>query len=110
MSEQSGGWKAAVVLLGLVTLMLGLTVVWLNIERTAMLYGLKRLQGEYEERQALVAKLQVERENLVAHYRLREEADQYGLGPAEPGQIRRMAVAGDSRGPGDAWNEDEQER
>ena len=95
MSQQSAGWRAAVVLLALVTLMLGLTVVWLNIERVAMLYSLRTLQGEVEERQVLVAKLQVERENLRSNYRLQQDAEEYGLGPAEPGQIRRMAVEWD---------------
>ncbi|THB66776.1 MAG: hypothetical protein D6E12_09825 [Desulfovibrio sp.] len=96
MSKASTSWKAAVLLLSMVTLMLGLTVVWLGIERTDMLYGMKRMQGELEERRTLVGKLQVERENLVSHYRLRQEAANRGLGPAEQGQTRRVAVPEDN--------------
>ncbi|CAM2059397.1 conserved hypothetical protein [Desulfovibrionales bacterium] len=81
---------------GLTALMLGLTVVWVNIERVDIAYELKQLQLELDKKQKLAAKFQVERNNLVSPMRLQEKAAEYGLNPARPGQIRCMDQIGDS--------------
>jgi uncharacterized protein with NRDE domain len=67
-----------------------MTLVWLNIERVDMAYGFKELQQELERRESLASKLRVERDNLVAPYRLRNKAAEYGMGPARSGQMRHM--------------------
>ena len=72
------------------SLALGLTLVWLNIERMDMAYGLKVLQTEMDEKDALADKLVLERNNLVAPYRLRQLAQEYNMEPAGSGRIRRM--------------------
>ncbi len=77
---------------GLMTFLLGLAVVWMNIERVELAYGLKRLQTSYDDAEALSSKLRLERDNLVSPYRLRKLAEQYGLHPAKPGQIRKMTT------------------
>ncbi|NJB67759.1 hypothetical protein GGQ74_001399 [Desulfobaculum xiamenense] len=84
-------WRNGVVaLLLLLSLLLGLVMVWCNIERMDLAYNLKEQQDTLEEREALVAKLEVERDNLLSPHGLRQLAEELGLGPASPGRIRRL--------------------
>lgn len=76
-------------------LALGLGITWVNIERVDMAYELKRLQTEIDSQEALISKLEVERNTLLTPERLRVLAVQYGLSQARPGQIRRLSTAGD---------------
>lgn len=69
---------------------LGLTLVWLNIERTKLAYRMRALQHEVDERIDLNAKLSVEREHLLSPRELGKKAELMGLGPAKTGQIRRL--------------------
>lgn len=69
---------------------LALLLIWLNIERTKLAYDARALQGEVEHARELSAKLGVEREHLLSPGRLESKAEQLGLRPAKPGQIRRM--------------------
>jgi cell division protein FtsL len=78
----------------LTTLALGLALVCLNIERVDVAYELKKLQVRYDEKQSHAAKLRVERDNLLSPGRLRREAEEYGLVPAQSGQIRRLEQRG----------------
>ncbi|WP_419780872.1 hypothetical protein [Maridesulfovibrio sp.] len=72
-------------------LILGLVSVWLNIERVDKAYDLRRMEKRLDEQEALAAKLEVERNNLLSPIRLRELAKKYGFGPTSQGQIRRPA-------------------
>ncbi len=72
-------------------LILGLVSVWLNIERVDKAYDLRPMEKRLDEQEALAAKLEVERNNLLSPIRLRELAQKYGFGPASQGQIRRPA-------------------
>lgn len=69
---------------------LGLTLVWLNTERTRLALRAHALQREMEERQELRAKLEVEHASLVSPAVLIKKAASLGLRPALPGEIRRM--------------------
>ncbi len=80
-------------LAGGLTLFLGFTLVRLNIDRLDTAYRLKQLQTRINDYEAHSAKLQIERDNLVTPSRLRRLAAEYGLGPAEGGQIRRIDTA-----------------
>jgi len=73
-------------------LLLALAVVWLNIERMHLAYELKQLQTELERKTDLHAKLKVERMNLLSSARLRLLAEESGLHPARPGQIRTLVI------------------
>ncbi len=88
--KQSTGWYWATSLLGICGLILGLTVVWVNIERLDLAYELKQLQTELERKNDLQAKLEVERMNLLSSSRLRTLAEENELRQAEPGQIRML--------------------
>lgn len=72
------------------TLILGLSSVWLNIERMDLAYDLSKLEKELGNRAALVSKLELERNNLISPYRLKRLAAIYGLVPVGPGQMRVM--------------------
>jgi cell division protein FtsL len=79
-------WLTA--LFGISGLVLGLMVVWVNIERLDLAYELKQLQTELERKTDLQAKLEVERMNLLSSSRLRTLAEESDLRQARPGQIR----------------------
>ncbi|WP_092116983.1 hypothetical protein [Desulfonatronum thiosulfatophilum] len=82
-------WLTAV--LGAGVLVLGLLLVWINIERVDLAYELKQLQTELEQKTNLQAKLEVERMNLLSSSRLRSLAEESELRQARPGQIRTLA-------------------
>jgi len=73
-----------------VSLVLGLSSVWLNIERMDLAYDLNKLEKELAARTALASKLELERNNLISPYRLKRLASMYGLVPVGPGQMRLM--------------------
>jgi cell division protein FtsL len=72
------------------TLVLGLSSVWLNIERMDLAYDLNKLEKELADRTTLVSKLELERNNLFSPYRLKRLAVVYGLVPVGTGQMRLM--------------------
>ncbi|MDR2075943.1 MAG: hypothetical protein LBP61_03280 [Desulfovibrio sp.] len=69
---------------------LGLTLVWLNTERTRLALRAHALQKEADARQELRAKLEVEHASLVSPDVLMKKAAALGLRAALPGEIRRM--------------------
>ena len=71
-------------------LVLGLSSVWLNIERMDLAYDLNKLEKELANRTTLASKLELERNNLISPYRLKRLASMYGLVPVGPGQMRLM--------------------
>lgn len=88
--EGQGGLVLALVLSAAMLAALALTLVWLNIERTKLAYRVRTLQHEASQVADLNAKLSIEREHLLSPHQLGKKAEQLGLGPAKPGQIRRM--------------------
>jgi cell division protein FtsL len=88
-------WALTLAFSVLTVLALGLGLTWVNIERVDMAYELKRLQTEIDAQEALISKLEVERNTLLTPERLRVLAVQYGLNQARPGQIRRLSLTGD---------------
>lgn len=85
-----GGLVLAMVISVVMLAALALTLVWLNIERTKLAYRVRTLQQEAAQSNDLNAKLGIEREHLLSPHELRKKAERMGLGPARPGQIRRM--------------------
>ena len=94
MSSLSREWAVSMAFSIVLLLVFGLGLVWLNIERVDMAYELNKIQRQIDEVDTLVAKLEVERNTLITPARLRELARQYDLGPARPGQIRRVNRSG----------------
>jgi len=60
------GWVAMFVSAIAAVLVLGLSSVWLNIERMDLAYDLNKLEKELANRTNLVAKLELERNNLIS--------------------------------------------
>lgn len=96
LNQQRGGrgWLLALALaLGLLACMvMGLVLVWSNIERMDTTYFINIAQNEMRERRALRAKLEVERERLLSPYELRRRAEEFGMREPRPGQVRRMEI------------------
>lgn len=86
----SAGWLLSLLLLLLLSLMTGLMLVWLSIERTDMAYSIRQLRSEVERRAVLQTKLEVERDRLLAPSVLGRKAAAFGMREARPGQIRRL--------------------
>ena len=76
-------------------LTLGLGLTWVNIERMNLAYELRSIQSEVENQEALIAKLNVERNTLLSPERLRAMAAEYGLASPRQGQIRRLNENGE---------------
>lgn len=93
-ARQSGraGWLLALILEIILIPIFGLILVWSGIERTDTTYFINIAQTEVRERQALRAKLEVERERLLSPYILRQRAEEFGMRPPEAGQVRRMEI------------------
>lgn len=86
------GWIMAVVLELLAIPVMGLFLVWSGIDRTDTTYFINIAQNEARERQALHAKLEVERDRLLSPYELRRKAKEFGMQEPKPGQVRRMEL------------------
>ena len=90
MAKKLDVWLLALILSGILTLALCLTVVWMNIEQVNMGYALKELQVDINKKKAHTARLLLERDNLLSPYRLKREAAKLGMQAAKVGQIRRI--------------------
>ena len=71
-------------------MVMGLVLVWSNIERMDTTYFINIAQNTMRERRVLRAKLEVERERLLSPYELRRRAEEFSMREPKPGQIRRM--------------------
>jgi cell division protein FtsL len=89
MSGNTSGYMG-LALVFVVTIILGLGLVWVNIERVDQAYELKTLERELQEKQEQHSKLQVERHYLLAPATLRDRAEKAGLRPPRRDQIRTM--------------------
>lgn len=94
MGQGSGGWLLTIVISMLMSLVMGLSLVWINIDRMNVTYRLRALEADRESRVNLKAKLEVERDRLLSPYELGRKAAAYGMKDARPGQIRRIEEAG----------------
>lgn len=88
----SAGWLLMLVLSLLLSLIMGLTLVWVSIERTDMAFSIRQLRADVEKRAVLKTKLEVERDKLLAPYVLGQKAARFGMREAKPGQIRKMEI------------------
>lgn len=96
-AEISRGMVLTLVIAVATLIALALLLVWLNIERTKLAYRVRILQHTLTEKIDTAARLNVEREHLLSPHQLGKQAEKMGLGPAKPGQIRR--IGNDNEGP-----------
>lgn len=95
MKGVSKEWALSMIFSLVCFLALGLSLTWVNIERVDMAYELRRLQTEIDSQEALISKLEVERNTMLTPERMRTLARDYGLCQARPGQIRRLSETGE---------------
>jgi len=88
----STGWLVFAILGALSSLVMGLVMVWSNIERMDINYFINQLQASVKERQEHKAKLETEREFLLSPNELGRRATALGMRQPSPGQVRRMNV------------------
>ena len=62
-------------------------LVWMNTERIELAYDIKKKQQILREKQALAAKLEVEKNNLLAPYQLEQLAKKFDLKAPQPDQV-----------------------
>lgn len=74
----------------LLSIGMGLGLVWISIEHTDLAYTIKQLQNELNSRIAFKNKLEVERERLLAPFELKQRAEKVGMHEADSKQIRRL--------------------
>lgn len=86
----SGGWFLMLIMSMLFSLMMGLALTWLSIDRSDTAYRIQRMLSQTEAAQAHLAKLEVERDSLLSPYVLGKTAEKLGMNMANPGQIRRL--------------------
>lgn len=89
MAGKTASYTGVVLMFG-VTIVLGLALVWVNIERVDLAYELKTLDRELQEKQDQNSKLQVERHYMLAPATLRTRAESAGLHPPRRDQIRTL--------------------
>ena len=87
---QTKSWLLLLALGLLACMTMCLILVWSNIERIDTTYFIDIAQNKLQERKALRAKLEVERERLLSPYELRRKAEEIGMKEPKPGQVRRM--------------------
>ena len=86
----SVGWLVFIILGTLSSLVMGLVMVWSNIERMDINYFINQLRASIRERQEHKAKLETEREFLLSPQELGRKAAALGMRRPNPGQVRRM--------------------
>lgn len=84
------GWLLASMLGVMSLVVMGLIQVWSNIERMDTTYFINIAQTKLNERRALRAKLEVERERLLSPYELKRKAQEFGMREAAATQVRRL--------------------
>ena len=86
----STGWLLIIAMSILTSMVMGLVMVWCNIERMDTNYFINIMQADVRDRQAHRAKLEVERERLLSPHELGRKAESFGMHLPRPGQVRRM--------------------
>ena len=86
------GWLLVLALGLLSAIIMGLVQVWSNIERMDTTYFINIAQNDLRERKSLKAKLEIEKERLLAPYELRKHAEEIGMHESKAGQVRRMEI------------------
>ena len=90
--RSSRSWLVIIALEILALPLMGLILVWTGIERTDLTYFINIAQNDAREREALRAKLAVEKERLASPYELRIMAQKFGMREPVSGQVRRMEI------------------
>lgn len=108
-TAEKSNWPWGLTLSLALTLILGMASVWLNIERVDLGYELRNLERTLDAERETLAKLEVERDNLLSPYRLQLLAKKFGLGPVKAGQVRQAHLPDPEKQKGTEESNGEQE-
>ncbi len=86
----NGAWLLVLLISLMFSMIMGLGLVWISIDRNDTVYAIRQLQIAVENAEEHCAKLEVERDSLLSPYELGVKAKQLGMGMADPGQVRRL--------------------
>jgi hypothetical protein len=89
----SGSWFLMLIVSILFSLMMGIALTWMSIDRNDTAYHIQKIQRQSESARAHIAKLEVERDSLLSPYILGKTAERLGMSMADPGQIRRLEAS-----------------
>ena len=92
LTSRISGWLLLLILSILSSLVIGLCLIWMSIDRADTAFRISQLQNELSQRVALNNKLEVERDRLLAPEDLRHKAAELGLHIAGPGQVRHAKL------------------
>ena len=86
----SGGWFLFTLMALMFSLIMGMTVTWINVGSRGIASDIHTMQCQAEAARNHIAKLEVERDSLLSPYILGKTAERLGMAMADPGQIRRI--------------------
>ncbi len=92
LTSRISGWLLLLILSILSSLVIGLCLIWMSIDRADTAFRISQLQNDLSQRVALNNKLEVERDRLLAPEDLRHKAAELGLHIAGPGQVRHAKL------------------
>ena len=86
----SGGWFLFTLMAFMFSIIMGMTVTWINVGSRSIANSIHEMQCQTEAARVHIAKLEVERDSLLSPYILGKTAERLGMSMADPGQIRRI--------------------
>ena len=86
----SGGWFLFTLMAFMFSIIMGMTVTWINVGSRSIANSIHEMQCQTEAARVHIAKLEVERDSLLSPYILGKTAERLGMSMADPGQIRRL--------------------
>ena len=89
----SGGWFLFTLLAFMFSIIMGMTLTWINFGSRSIANSIHEMQCRTEAARVHIAKLEVERDSLLSPYILGKTAERLGMSMADPGQIRRIEVS-----------------
>ncbi|MBQ2761617.1 MAG: hypothetical protein IJC28_00040 [Mailhella sp.] len=89
----SGGWFLFTLMAFMFSIIMGMTVTWINVGSRSIANSIHEMQCQTEAARVHIAKLEVERDSLLSPYILGKTAERLGMSMADPGQIRRIEVS-----------------
>ena len=89
----SGGWFLFTLMAFMFSIIMGMTVTWINVGSRSIASDIHKMQCQTEAARVHIAKLEVERDSLLSPYILGKTAERLGMSMADPGQIRRIEVS-----------------
>ncbi len=90
LSNPAGAWFLAILISLLFSGILTHFAIYINMAHNDILFEIRNIQRELDEKNSLLSKLEVEHSRLLSPYVLEQRAEELGMGIPKSGQIRRL--------------------